>query len=202
MKKTIVYLAFVIMFVFVFTGCEKKENDALNVYREILKSSPAIEGEHEELSDASFSYEQNNEKFGDHIDEFALYDINQDGTPELITLSIVNFRWTPISIYTIIDDKAVLVKDPSYENAHGTFEDCSTANGAYLVYVCEDGHIHNVWRGTNPIGEEVEENNSYVLVDGRLESTTCDNKENIIYFSDITKPNTTKNISALKDLYE
>ena len=39
--------------------CNNGKAAALSAYREILVSAPALEGEHEELSDASFNYEQN-----------------------------------------------------------------------------------------------------------------------------------------------
>ena len=46
--------------------------EAMSAYRAILEAAPALEGEHEELTDASFNYEQNREKFGNHYDLFAL----------------------------------------------------------------------------------------------------------------------------------
>lgn len=180
------------------------ENEGLQAgpqksYQEILKAAPAMEGEHAELEDASFGYEQNLEKFGPHYDWFALADINQDGTPELLAQSVVNFRWTPISVYTYIDGNAVLLKDPLNPEAHGTFEQMSTAGGAYNLYICANHHVHNVWRGMTPVGE-MEENQAYVLTGTILTATDCvlgENENNNTYFSDIAKPNRVEYVDAI-----
>ena len=173
--------------------------DALSAYQEILKAAPAIEGEHKELIDASFDYEQNLAKFGEHYDSFAITDINQDGTPELIALSTVNFRWAPISVYTYADGSAVLLKDPLNECAHCTFRQQSTANGAYITYICEENHIHSVWRGTDPAGNAAEENHAYALEGTTLVLADCTvgESESTVYFSDIAMANTAENIDSI-----
>lgn len=184
-------------------GCGKAATDerqkALIAYQEILKAAPAIEGEHIELEDASFGYDQNIEQFGNHYDVFALWDINQDEIPELIALSVVNFRWTPTSVYTFVDGKAILLKDQMDLEAHGTFEQRSTANGGYITYICEDNHIHSVWRGTNPMGEAEEENYAYVIEGTNLITVNCGigESENSIYFYDIAKANTSENVDVM-----
>lgn len=172
---------------------------ALLAYQEILKAAPAIEGEHEELEDAAFDYDQNLQMFGNHYDAFAILDINQDGIPELIALSTVNFRWTPVSVYTYADGNAVLLKDPADGGAHGTFEQSSTANGTYTTYICGENHIHSVWRGTNPMGDAEEENHAYVVEGTTLTATDCSVGENgnTIYFSDIAKENVAENVDAI-----
>lgn len=188
---------FCTMILLALVGCSKVDSDkdansqALIAYREILEASPAITGDHEELMDASFGYEENKEKFGNHYDLYALIDINQDEIPELITLSIINFRWTPIAVYSYADNGAILLKDPLDTAAHGTFEQNSTANGAYSLYICEDNHIHNVWSGTTPMGDAVEEDNAYVLEGTKLNLTSCEKgaNGNVIYFYDIAIDN-------------
>ena len=177
---------------------KSSEEKALLAYQEILKAAPAIEGEHVQLGDASFGYEENQELFGNHYELFALCDINQDDIPELIVLSTVNFRWTPISVYTYTDGKTVLLKDPFDTAAHGTFEQNGSANGTYITYICEENHIHSVWRGTTPMGEE-EENYAYALEGTSLTAVDCTvgENENTIYFSDIAKTNTAENADAM-----
>lgn len=172
---------------------------AILAYQEILKAAPAIEGEHAELEDASFGYDENMEMFGSHYDRFAIFDIDQDGVPELITLSVINFRWTPVSVYTFADGKTVLLKDPKDMEAHGTFEQCSIVNGSYDTYICSENHIHSVWSGNNPMDEAVEENNAYVFDGTALTATDCTGGENEsrVYFSDIAKANTPENVDAL-----
>ncbi len=178
---------------------ETLQEKALLAYQEILKAAPAIEGEHAELGDAAFGYDENVKMFGDHYDCFAITDINQDGVPELITLSKVNFRWAPISVYTYADGNAVLLKDPQDMGAHGTFEQCSTANGSYVTYICGENHIHSVWSGTNPMNEAVEENSAYVLDGTTLTAIDCTGgeDENRVYFSDIAKTNVAENVDAI-----
>lgn len=177
------------------------DKSARLAYRAILVEAPAIEQEQaqEDLMDASFGYEQNLERFGNHYDYFALVDIDQDGISELLASTIINFRWTPISVFTYADGEVTLLKDPLDEFAHNTFEQNSAANGAYYIYVCEKNHIHNVWKGTNPIGDEVEENYAYVLENGTLTWTDCvgGETENTIYFSDVAQPNTIENVDAI-----
>lgn len=174
------------------------EEKALFAYQEILKAAPAIEGEYAELEDASVGYEENQALFGNHYELFALCDINQDDIPELIAQSTVNFRWTPISVYTYADGEAVLLKDPLDTAAHGTFEQNSSANGAYITYICEDSHIHSVWRGDTPIGE-AEENYAYALEGTTLTEAHCTAGEgdNTIYFYDIAMANTAENVNAM-----
>ena len=169
--------------------------DALSAYRDILQAAPAVTGEHDEFADAAFDYEANHQMFGDHLDSFAIEDINNDGIPELIAQSVVNFRWAPVYVYTFDDGKAMLLKDPADTEAHGTFEQRSTANGAYVTYICKDRHIHSVWRGTDPTGAAAEENNAYVLDGTTLTATACyvAESEDTLYFSDIAKANTQEN---------
>ena len=173
--------------------------EAMLSYQQILKAAPAVEGEQAALADASFGYDENLKMFGNHYDLFALSDINQDGTPELIALSTVNFRWAPVSVYTYVDGNAVLLKDPLNSEAHGTFEQRSTANGAYLTYICEENHIHSVWRGIGPTGEAAEENCAYALEGAVLTATGCTvgESEKTIYFSDIAKVNSAENADAI-----
>lgn len=172
------------------TAAEK----ALSAYQEILKTAPAVEGEHPELGDASFGYEENQALFGNHYDMFALCDINQDDIPELIVLSTVNFRWTQVSVYTYADGEAVMLE----MTAHCTLDQNSAASGAYITYICEENHIHSVWRGNTPIGE-VEENSAYTLDGTSLTAVDCTvgENENTVYFYDIAKANTAENVDAM-----
>lgn len=181
------------------TAPEKSPKEmALSAYQEILKAAPAIEGEHPELSDATFGYEDNQKLFGNHIELFALCDLNQDDIPELITMSTVNFRWTPVSVYTFADEKVVLVQDPSGAATTCTFEQNSSANGAYVTYVCEENHIHSVWSGDTPVGV-MEENEAYVLDGTVLTSVECaaGETEKAVYFSDMAVENTAENADAM-----
>lgn len=207
MKLKCVLLVCSVTLVIVLSGCGMSSSDskeelkakALLAYQEILRAAPAIEGEHAELKDASFGYDENIEMFGNHYDCFAIADINQDGVPELIALSEVNFRWAPISVYTYADGNAVLLKDPQDMGAHGTFEQCSTANGSYITYICGENHIHSVWRGADPMNGAVEENSAYVLDGTTLTATDCagGEDENAVYFSDIAKKNIAENVDAI-----
>lgn len=184
-------------------GCGKApaapQDKALQAYREILKAAPAIAGEHPELLDATFTDVQNKEKFGEHYDQFALADLNRDGTPELIASTVINFRWIPISVFTYADGKAVLLKDPAEEAVHGTFEQSSVANGAYENYICEENHFHSVWRGATPVGE-MEENRAYALNGTVLTAVDCvgSTGEKNVSFADIAKTNTAENVAEMK----
>lgn len=177
----------------------KENSDIMSAYQEILKAAPAIEGEHMELNDASFDYEQNRKLFGEHYELYAVCDINQDEIPELIALSTVNFRWNQISVYTYADGEAVLLKNPMDIEASYSFNQISTANGAYTTYICGENHIHSVWRGTNPIGEQVEENYAYTLENVALNAVDCTISEGeaTISFYDIAKANTAENVSEM-----
>lgn len=201
MKLKTLMAVLIIMLAAVCAGCGKSpETEAISAYREILKAAPAIELRDEEMADASFGYDVNAETPEDHFEQFALFDIDQDGIPELIARSTVNFRWTPVSVYTFADGGAVLLKDPMDPNAHGTFEQMSTANGAYITYICAENHIHSVWRGTTPMGEQAEENSAYRLEGAVLQPVECSAGENgqTIFFDDIAEPNTEKNVSEMK----
>lgn len=172
---------------------------ALEAYRDILKAAPAIEGEHDELMDASFNREQNHERFGDHYDMFAVIDINQDGVPELIAQSVINFRWTSLAVYTYTDGAAILLQDSQSSPEKGSIDQMSTANGAYTTYICEAQHIHSVWSGADPFGEELEENSAWAIDGTTLTAAECAEGENekIVYFYDIAQVNNTENADAL-----
>lgn len=150
---------------------------ALLAYQELLKSNPALEGTHDELNDLTFGYEENLAKFGNHYDYFAIRDLNHDGIPELFAVTVINNRWTPVSVFTYDagvsgQGQIVLLKDPMEPSSHATFEQMSTAGGAYTLYICPDNHIHNVWGGDTPIGYQ-EENNAYILNGTELVLTAC-----------------------------
>lgn len=164
-------------------------------YQELLKAAPAIEGEHPQLQDAAFGDEQNREMFGDHYDRFAVIDINQDGTPELMASTVINFRWVPVSVFTYADRKAVLLKDPTEESVNGTFEQNSSASGAYTTYLCAENHIHSVWSGDTPVGQ-VEENHAFVLEGTTLTPVDC-TAPAIVSFADIAADNTAQNADAM-----
>lgn len=209
MKLKSILLICCLLLATIFCGCgklspseipEKKlDENALLVYQEILKAAPAIEGEHAQLDDASFGYEQNQEQFGNHYELFALCDINQDEIPELIAMKTVNFRWTEIYVYTYSGEEAVLLKDPLDAAAYGTIEQNSAANGSYITYICEENHIHSVWRGTNPMGGEEEENYAYALEEMRLTTVDCTagESDNSVSFYDIAKENSAENVDAM-----
>lgn len=181
----------------VLAGCstpktpEAPQNTALAAYREILEAAPAIQGEPAQLQDAAFGYEQNREQFGDHYELFALHDLNGDGTPELIALSEVNFRWTVVSVFTYADGKAALLSG----GEHGSFEQVSTAGGAHTTYICAENHIHSVWSGSTPVGEQ-EEATVYAMSDTGLTIVDCSATEGLS-FSELAKANTPENIAAL-----
>ncbi len=111
----------------------------------------------------------------------------------------VNFRWTPISVFTCKEGQAGLLKDPLDAGAHGTFEQYSAANGGYNAYICEANHIHSVWHGTDPMGEAAEDNYAYALSGTELTAAACTagESENTVYFYDIAKANTAENVDAL-----
>lgn len=206
-KNRFLLLMSVLLFAAVLAGCgkspsggaaESPQKEALSAYREILEAAPALEGEHAELADASFGYEQNMEKFGAHDDLFALADLNQDGVPELIAMTVINFRWNPISVYTYADGKALLLKEPLAPQSPFTFEQNSSANGAYVLYICKENHIHSVWRGATPVGE-IEENHAYALEGTTLVLKDCPVGENEspVSFSDAAKRNSAENRAAI-----
>lgn len=171
--------------------------EPLSAYRAILEAAPALEGEHEELGDASFGYEENREQFGTHYDAFTLRDLNSDGVPELIALSKVNFRWAPISVYTYAEGQAVLLHDPLDAESPVTFRQNSSANGVYTLCFCENGHVHSLWRGETPLGEMAEDH-AYALVGTSLIPVDCTEGENekSIPFSALAKANTAENRDA------
>lgn len=169
--------------------------EALLCYQEMLAAAPAIEGQPEQLNDASFGDEQNREMFGKHYDEFALVDLNGDGIPELIASTVINFRWVPVSVFTYVDGQAVLLTDPLEGSVNGTFEQNSSANGSYVTFLCGQNHIHILWSGDTPMGQ-MEENHAYVLEGTTLTAVDCEATEGTS-LSDIAKPNTPENASAL-----
>ncbi len=176
------------------TSGEDTVSAALNAYKGILATNPAMEGDPEVLYDAAFSYDDNYAMFGEHIDCFAIMDINCDEMPELIAMTKINFRWTIASIFTYVDGDTVRLKDPYNEWVEGTFDQCSTANGAYDLYICPEHHIHNVWSGANPMGELEEENQAYELNGMTLIPVGC-TAGPAVSFGDIAEANRPENLN-------
>lgn len=175
--------------------------EAMAAYRALLEAAPMLEGEHEEMMDATFGYEQDLEKYGKHIDVFALTDLDSDGIPELIATSIVNFRFVPVSVYTYADGEAVLLlllSDPLDPQSPVTFTQYSAASGTYTLYFCEENHIHTLWRGDTPVGEMTEDS-AYALEDTTLVPKDCSVGENgnVVYFSELGMENSAENRAAL-----
>lgn len=208
MKMKYIALALAAILAVALCGCAKTEapvqtqeqvvspaDQALRCYQEILRAASGITGEHAELQDAAFGAEENREKFGEHIDEFAIVDLNQDGVPELIASTVINWRWTQISVFTCVDGKAVLLHDPMNTDAACTFEQNSSANGAYRTFICADNHIHSVWQGSTPAGE-MTEGIGCALRGAVLEVANCAAAEGTD-FSDLAKPNTEQNVAAI-----
>lgn len=181
------------------TEYDETTKEALKAYYEILSSMPAIEGEHGEIDNAAFGYEENHAMFGDHLEAFFVYDINKDGIPELIASSTVNFRWEPIYVYTYADGQAVLLKDPVQPDSHGTFEQNASANGSYLTFFCENNHVHSLWGGW-VMDEHMVEDYAYELNGTELILTDCDldhDRERVFFNYDTMKPNIEECISYM-----
>ena len=219
MKKTCRFLAiYTLLLALALTGCGRSPTPAeaaapqtaspapvsdpcpaaLSAYRAILEAAPALEREHEELADASFGYEENLRQFGEHYDLFALCDLDGDGVPELIAQTVVNFRWTPVSVYTYADGGAVLLKNPLDPASPVTLARNSSANGAYTLSVCGEGHLHSLWRGSTPVGEMTEEQ-VFALDGTALIPADCSagESESAVYFSDAALTNTAENREAV-----
>lgn len=209
------------------TKYETPQSKAISSYQNLLQSFPAIEGEPEELNDMAFGYDENLAKFGNHYDYFAISDLNNDSIPELIAMTIINNRWTPVSIFTYytnqdnnkestsndvndnINQEIILLKDSLDPESHATFEQMSTASGAYDLYICKENHIHNVWSGNTPVGYQ-EENHAYILNGITLESVECrlgvggkiDSNDIVIHFSDLANKNTEENRNVTPDCWK
>lgn len=166
-----------------------------SAYQQILALSPAIDGENVGLNDVTFGYEDSIAKYGSHIDCFAVEDINKDGTPELIAMTVVNSAWTPVSIITY-SDGAVLLENPLEPSKDITFQQMSTAGGAYKLYVCKEGHIHSVWAGDTPVGY-MEENNAFAMNGTTLEKVDC-SSDVAVDFANVFVSNTEENRNAIK----
>lgn len=171
------------------------EEQALAAYREILEAAPAIAGDPDELQDASFDEAQNLERFGKHYDFFAVTDLDQDGTPELIALTAINFRWSNVSVFTYADGKAQLLKDPQIPADGFSFAQQSTAGGAYTTCTCAEHHLHSIWQGSTPVGD-MEEDTAYSLSGAGLTVVNCsaaDSRTPLPFLA-----NTPENTSGLK----
>lgn len=172
-----------------------EEETAATAYQTILALSPAIQGENVGLNDLTFGYEDSVAKYGTHFDYFAVEDINKDGTPELIAMSVVNSAWTPVAVITY-NDGAVLLENPLDPNKDITFQQMSTAGGSYKLYTCKDGHIHSVWSGETPVGF-MEENNAFAINGTTLEKVEC-NSDVAVNFADVFVQNTEENRNTIK----
>jgi len=141
-----------------------EENIVLQAYYELLSMKPAAEISDDDYYDASYGVDDNIAKYGEHIEYASVRDINKDGVPELLCMTLYNFRWEYITIYSYIDEQVILV---------GELDECHTAAGWHNAYFCEDGHIHNAWVGTDPMGNDASYEEVY-LFDGRgLALTDC-----------------------------
>lgn len=184
----------------------EKVDLALSAYQDILKNVPAESMDYPEFDDASFSLEDNLRKLGDHREYYDLYDVDDDGVPELFTWRWINFRWFQVFVYTMDAGEASLVhvQDVSGDDTP-TFDDQATAMGGYYSYVCPSGHVHNVWdpsmwsMGNVPDGVELIEE-AYVFDGKEFYSVNCSytNDDHIRFFGDTAKDNVESNWNNLR----
>ena len=115
------------------------EKKAQSAYDTFLKKHPSVE-----FGSAFYdaSYQRSNKSY---VNSYAIYDLDGDKIPELITETPVNFRWFIVRIYTYKNGKVIAYKFSSGEKVE--FDDCATANGEYYYYICKKGHLHNCWSG-------------------------------------------------------
>ncbi len=142
---------------------ESSDFNALLAYRDVLEAAPALTGDRPEVEDLTLTPEESKALFGEHVDYYTLTDLDRNGIPELITLSVVNVAWVTTSIYTYVDGNVALVE---------AYEQTSTAEGTYTSFICNDGHFHSYWRGNTPEGD-MEENIAYVLEGSSMVQVDC-----------------------------
>lgn len=162
---------------------------AMKAYKELLVSAPGIDNHQDVLMDAAFGKDENYEIFGEHLDTFGIYDINEDGMPELIAERLINFRWIEVYVYSFVDGEMVLC---------GMIDECSVANGSYYTYICEENHIHSVWSGTNPLGDAETEDTAYALEIANLTIVDCNvnESENATFLYDFMVNNDEEGLNA------
>lgn len=117
-----------------------KKAKAKKAYASFLAKRSAPKIDDSDFNDAGFALDNK-----DYVSCFSLYDIDKDKTPELITCTNVNFRWSIVRIYTYKNSKVTPYKFSDGEDA--VFDDRATANGAYSFYICTEGDVHNDYRG-------------------------------------------------------
>lgn len=171
-------------------------SEALAAYYEILDSTPGITGEHFILDDASFGYEDNYRMFGDHFDWFCIHDINEDGIPELIATSIINFRWNQVYVYSYLDGEAVLLENGSVPCEHGSIDQNASASGTYTLFFCDNNHIHSLYV-TNIDGELYQEEYAYEIIGAELVAVDACDSTNAIPFDQNSIHNSSENIIYL-----
>lgn len=108
------------------------------LYNTFLAEHPSVI--YEQFDDASFSADDVS-----YINWYALYDIDKDTVPELLTMTEVNIRWEIINIYKISDGQVIPYTFDDGTNV--TFDNCHVANGVYYFDICSEGHIHNDFIG-------------------------------------------------------
>lgn len=148
---------------------------AMAMYAELLETYPTIVPDHiETLDDRTLGYDENLSQFGMHYDFFSIADLDLDGVPELISSTVINTAWAPVSVfeYNEFENQLYLLKDPLDPQSHATFEQMSTAGGTYNLYVCKNGHLHSNWGGDTPVGYQ-EDDYAYVLTDDGLVVVDC-----------------------------
>lgn len=142
-----------------------------SAYASYLSKYPALTISDSNYYDASYSPSNTN-----YISAFALHDIDEDGVPELIARTDVNFRWNNIRIYTYKNGSVQPMK--FYEGGNVMFYNRATANGGYYFYVCKNGHVHNAYNGGWSKAEKV-----YINSNGKLRKYLSYTVDNMMGFS-------------------
>ncbi len=76
---------------------------------------------------------------------FVLCDLDKDGTPEMITKTYINFRWSYVGVLTYKSGKV-----QTYKLTNGKkvlINQCAVANGGYEDYICKKKHLHSYFGG-------------------------------------------------------
>lgn len=105
-----------------------------------------------------------------YINSYVLYDVDKNGTKELVTWTGINFRASLIRIYEYDNGK---VKPYTYQNGKkAVFDLSSEANGSKEFFICKKGHIHVNWWGYVGFKETV-----YIVKDHNLTKYLYRNKD-------------------------
>lgn len=145
------------------------QQETLHAYKKFLKKNVS--------SFQPEDFEKENTENYKKCSQFMITDMNQDGTPELITWHDIAYKQANLYVYTYENGKMKLLRQKTEEGMLDHINVSYNAAGSYEVYKDEKGYLHTDW---NYGADEAYHNSTYTIKNGNLWCYLEEEKDSLV----------------------